>query len=119
MSRAASRRHDSDERPPQAAYDEDNFENYLLDLDWDGEACEDFFDEPAEGDKCGGYGHYPQAGEPRCARPGCNKGQLVFQLESSWGGILDNTYFGDNGKLFVYICTEHGEPQATGHIEYY
>ena len=27
----------------QAAYDDDTFENYLLDLDWDGEACEDFF----------------------------------------------------------------------------
>jgi hypothetical protein len=27
----------------QAAYDEDNFENYQLDLDWDGEACEDYF----------------------------------------------------------------------------
>jgi hypothetical protein len=27
----------------QAAYDEDDFENYNLDLDWDGEACEDFF----------------------------------------------------------------------------
>jgi hypothetical protein len=27
----------------QAAYDEDDFENFNLDLDWDGEACEDFF----------------------------------------------------------------------------
>jgi hypothetical protein len=27
----------------QAAYDEDDFENYMLDLDWDGEACEDYF----------------------------------------------------------------------------
>jgi len=27
----------------QAAYDDDTFEYYLLDLDWDGEACEDFF----------------------------------------------------------------------------
>lgn len=27
----------------QAAYDEDSFENYQLDLDWDGEACEDYF----------------------------------------------------------------------------
>ena len=27
----------------QAAYDEDTYENYLLDLDFDGEACEDFF----------------------------------------------------------------------------
>lgn len=83
------------------------------------EACEDFFDEPAEGDKCGGYGHYPQAGQPRCLHPGCDKGQLVFQLASSWGGILENAYFADNGKLFIYVCTEHDEPLATGHIEYY
>ena len=27
----------------QAAYDEDDFENYMLDLDWDGKACEDYF----------------------------------------------------------------------------
>jgi len=27
----------------QAAYDEDDFENFNLDLDYDGEACEDFF----------------------------------------------------------------------------
>lgn len=27
----------------QAAYDEDDFENFSLDLDYDGEACEDFF----------------------------------------------------------------------------
>ncbi len=27
----------------QAAYDEDDLENFNLDLDWDGEACEDFF----------------------------------------------------------------------------
>jgi len=27
----------------QAAYDEDDFENFSLDLDFDGEACEDFF----------------------------------------------------------------------------
>src|SRR5690606_23486725 len=82
------------------------------------EACEGFFDGPAEGDKCGGYGHYPQGGEPRCIHPGCDKGQLVFQLESSWEGILENAYFGDYGKLFIYICTEHSEPLATGHIEY-
>ncbi|MBA2469613.1 MAG: DUF3352 domain-containing protein [Chloroflexia bacterium] len=28
----------------QAAYDEDDFENFILDLDFDGEACEDYFD---------------------------------------------------------------------------
>ncbi|HSD87718.1 MAG TPA: hypothetical protein VLB44_09390, partial [Kofleriaceae bacterium] len=92
--------------------------------DWPEEisydTCEDFFDDgPAEGDKCGGYGHYPQAGEPRCLHPGCDQGQLVFQLESSWEGILEHVYFGDYGKLFIYVCTEHGEPLATGHIEYY
>lgn len=27
----------------QAAYDEDDFENFNLDLDWDGVACEDYF----------------------------------------------------------------------------
>jgi len=27
----------------QAAYDADDFENFNLDLDWDGEACEDYF----------------------------------------------------------------------------
>lgn len=27
----------------QAAYDDDSATNYLLDLDWDGEACEDYF----------------------------------------------------------------------------
>jgi uncharacterized protein YwqG len=83
------------------------------------EACEDYFDDPANGDKCGGYGAYPQAGEPRCLRSGCDQGRLVFQLESSWDGILENVYFGDYGKLFIYICTEHGEPLATGHIEYH
>ena len=31
----------------QAAYDEDQFENYQLDQDFDGEACEDFFGAPA------------------------------------------------------------------------
>ncbi len=31
----------------QAAYDEDQFENFLLDQDFDGEACEDYFDAPA------------------------------------------------------------------------
>jgi hypothetical protein len=83
------------------------------------EACEDFFDGPVGGDKCGGYGHYPQGGEPRCLHPRCDKGQLVFQLESSWEGILENAYFGDHGKLFIYVCTDHSEPLATGHIEYY
>jgi hypothetical protein len=29
----------------QAAYDDDDFENYMLDLDWDGIACEDYFAE--------------------------------------------------------------------------
>jgi len=37
----------------QAAYDEDDFENFNLDLDYDGEACEDFFS-----------GATPEAGVP-------------------------------------------------------
>jgi hypothetical protein len=33
----------SSQEDAQAAYDEDSYENYQLDLDFDGEACEDFF----------------------------------------------------------------------------
>lgn len=69
-------------------------------------------------DKLGFFSDADQAGEPRCLRPGCNEGKLVFQLESSWEGILENVHFGDYGKLFIYICTEHDQPLATGHIEY-
>ena len=86
----------------------------------DYEVGQDIFDSPAEGDKLGGYGEYPQSGEPRCPRD-CGKGQLVFQIESSWSGILDDVYMGDSGRLFVYVCTAHSgkTPLCTGHIEYY
>lgn len=91
--------------------------------DWPPEhddACEDLFDDgPAQGDKCGGYGAYPQSGEPRCVDPRCTRSTLVFQLDSSWDGILENVYFGDSGKLFIFVCKAHGAPRATGLIEYF
>ena len=62
-----------------------------------------FISGPEAGDKLGGYGDYPQSGQPRCDR-GCNEGQLLFQIESSPNGILDSVYLGDCGRLFVFLC---------------
>jgi hypothetical protein len=67
---------------------------------------------PAGGDKLGGYGKYAQSGELRRGNP------FVFQLESSWDGLLKDVYFGDGGKLFICVILEHDIPLAFGFIEY-
>lgn len=67
-------------------------------------AAEDELDDPAEGDKLGGWPAYiqqPSLGDcPQCGQPRA----LLLQVASQ-GNLA--VHFGDGGRLFVAACREH------------